>query len=824
LSGTKYRGALKRFLEYLFALSVIAVAYLLRWTLETRFGVKLPPFMTFYPAVMVVAILCGLWPGLFAVALATFLTDFLIFEPIGSLSLAKTSDAVALALFSGICIFVCVLSERYRRNQRQLTSLLTERAVQNTRAKLQAALASMTDAVFITDAAGRLIEFNHAFATFHRFRSKLECGPTLEEYRAVIDVFLPQGEPVPLEFWPVSRALRGESATDAEYTLRRKDTDESWVGSFSYSPIRGQSGAIAGSVVSARDITEQKRAVEAMRASEARYRTAFQTSIDAIAITRLSDGKYIEVNQKLIDILGYDRQEIIGRTALELEIWANRHDRANLTEGLAQRSVCRDLQAEFRRKSGNLFWGIVSASLIEIDGESCILSVVRDISEAKQAEEQIRNLAFFDPLTGLANRRLLMEQLRKSMAFSSRSHRKRGLLIADLDDFKTLNDTLGHETGDLLLREVARRVESCVREIDTVSRLGGDEFVVLLEDLGETEEDAASHAKTIAEKILNHLDRPYQLDGRECVSTCSIGITVFGDNHENINEVLKQADIAMYQAKGAGRNTIRFFAPELQTAVNARASMEEDLRQAIKAGEFVLYYQPQIENRRLVGAEALVRWNHPRLGMLPPSEFIPLAERTRLILPLGTWVLETACKQIAVWAGDKRTAEIVVAVNISALQLRQPDFVDAVMKALYRTGANPRNLKLELTESMLVENVEDVIAKMTDLKSHGLQFSVDDFGTGYSSLTYLKRLPLDQLKIDRSFVRDLLVDSSSGAIAQTIISLGRTMGLSVIAEGVETEEQRNLLAELGCHSYQGFLFSRPLPVDEFTAKLTAFME
>jgi EAL domain-containing protein (putative c-di-GMP-specific phosphodiesterase class I) len=345
--------------------------------------------------------------------------------------------------------------------------------------------------------------------------------------------------------------------------------------------------------------------------------------------------------------------------------------------------------------------------------------------------------------------------------------------------------------------------------------LGGDEFVVLLQDLSEMPEECAAQAKTVAEKILTSLQQPFLLDGRECRSSSSIGITVFGSPQNSTNEVLQQADIAMYQAKAAGRNTLHFFAPALQAAVNARAEMEEDLRQAIKTQDFKLYYQAQVDRGVMIGAEALVRWQHPKRGLLAPDEFIPLAEQTGLILLIGDWVLETACKQIAVWAARKNTSHLTAAVNISARQLLNPDFVKNVLAILQRTGANPQNLKLELTESMFVDDLEDVVAKMTALKSHGLRFALDDFGMGYSSLAYLRRLPLDQLKIDQEFVRDILVDASSSAIAQSIISLSRAMRLSVIAEGVETEGQRDYLARLGCHSFQGFLFSGPLPVEEF---------
>jgi diguanylate cyclase (GGDEF)-like protein len=384
-----------------------------------------------------------------------------------------------------------------------------------------------------------------------------------------------------------------------------------------------------------------------------------------------------------------------------------------------------------------------------------------------------------------------------------------------------LNDTLGHQAGDQLLQEAAKRITASVRETDFVARIGGDEFLVMLEELGEAPDHAAKQAKTVGEKLLTALAQPYLLNGRECLSTSSIGITVFGDRREETTEVLQQADIAMDHAKAAGRNTLRFFSPALGAAVSARAALEEDLRQAIGSGQFLLYYQPQVIRGMVTGAEALIRWKHPSCGIVPPDRFIPLAEETGLILPIGDWVLETACEQIASWAREKETAHLSVAVNISARQFRQPEFEQKVLAALKRTGADPRNLKLELTESMLLDNIEEVIAKMTNLRSHEIGFSLDDFGTGYSSLSYLKRLPLDQLKIDRTFVRDILTDISSGAIAETIISLGRAMGMPVIAEGVETEEQRVFLARRGCHAFQGYLTSRPLPLDEFQSLLKA---
>jgi len=556
-------------------------------------------------------------------------------------------------------------------------------------------------------------------------------------------------------------------------------------------------------------------ATEALRVSEERYRTAFQTSLDAININRLDDGKYIECNMAFLKIMGYEREEVIGMTSTELAIWADPRDRNNLAAMLHQNLSCRDFEARFRKKNGEVFWGLMSASVFELDGVPCILSMTRDISDAKAAEDKIRNLAFYDSLTSLPNRRLLLERLRQTLADSAPDRRMQALFHVDLDKFKTLNETLGHQTGDLLLQEAALRLTSCIGEDGTVARLGGDEFLVMLEKRSATAEGAAALATELGAKMLVTLSQPYLLAGHACRSTASIGVAVFGDSPDTADEVLQQADIALDQAKTAGRNTLRFFAPALQAAVNARATLENDLRKAIRTNQFVLYYQPQVDRNRLIGAEALIRWNHPKRGLLAPGEFIPIAEETGLILPLGEWVLETACAQVAVFAKQPSTAHVAIAVNISARQFRQPDFVQQVLAVLDRTGADPRNIELELTESMLVKDIEDVIAKMTELKSHGLRFSLDDFGTGYSSLAYLRRLPLDLLKIDRSFVRDILVDAGSGAIAQTVLSLSRAMGLPVIAEGVETEEQRDFLTGLGCHSFQGYLFSRPLPLDEF---------
>ena len=434
------------------------------------------------------------------------------------------------------------------------------------------------------------------------------------------------------------------------------------------------------------------------------------------------------------------------------------------------------------------------------------------------SEEKYRILAHRDPLTGLPNRDILHDRLDQALAASARNNRPGALMFIDLDNFKTFNDTLGHEKGDLLLQQVARRLATCVREGDTVARLGGDEFVVLLEDLSKSSEEAITQTETVGEKILATLNQPYLIEGDQTRSTPSIGITLFNGHQKSKEELLKQADLAMYQSKTAGRNTLRFFDPEMQARVTNRAALEHDLRNALAQQQFILYYQPQVtDNGRVTGAEALVRWQHPHRGLVSPLDFIALAEETGLILPLGHWVLETACTQLAKWANDPLTDLLTLAVNVSANQLHHADFVKQVLAILDRTGANPRRLKLELTESLLVSNVEATIAKMSLLKAQGVGFSLDDFGTGYSSLSYLKRLPLDQLKIDQGFVRDILTDPNDAAISQMVIALAESLGLTVIAEGVEIESQRDFLARQGCHAYQGYLFARPMPLIEFEA-------
>ncbi len=459
-----------------------------------------------------------------------------------------------------------------------------------------------------------------------------------------------------------------------------------------------------------------------------------------------------------------------------------------------------------------------------------IVGTVQDITARKKAEAEIRSLAYYDPLTGLPNRRLLLDRLAQALQLRRADHAHGALMFIDLDNFKDLNDTLGHDKGDALLRLVALRLLACVREVDTVCRLGGDEFVLLLSRLELAEGDnPVQVAETIGLKVVAALARPYPLAGMHLTSTPSIGVALFADDGLAVDEVIKRADVAMYQAKAAGRNTLRFYDPAIQAEMAERMQLAEDLRGALAAGQLRLVYQPQHDDTgRLVGAEALLRWLHPQRGPMSPAVFIPLAEQVGLMSTLGQWVLHEACQQLRTWLNNPAMGALhqgfALAVNVSAHQFRSPDFVADVGRVLAQAGLPPRTLKLELTESLMVHDVEDIIAKMNAVRPMGVQFSLDDFGTGYSSLTYLKRLPLDQLKIDQSFVRDVQTSPNDAAIARTVLALGQTLGLDVIAEGVETEAQRAFLLDMGCHSYQGYLFSKPLESKDFQAYALACIQ
>ena len=554
--------------------------------------------------------------------------------------------------------------------------------------------------------------------------------------------------------------------------------------------------------------------VEAQLRESSLYNQAILDNMVDGVITFDEEGVIQSCNRAAGRIFGFEGNEVLGSQVQNLSPPDMREHLTSFVQHVQKFQVAgpsshhRELTGQ--RKDGSVFPLDLALTAITHAGRAATIALTRDMSQQHQAAEEIFYLAFYDRLTDLPNRRLLMDYLKQALQASNRSGQHGALILLDLDHFKRLNDTLGYAAGDELLRQVGQRLKGCLRESDQVARLGGDEFVVLLGGLSELTHEAVHQAEVAAAKLMQELDEPFNLNGHIHNNTPSLGIVVF-QAHQYSNEVLLQnAEIAMYQAKNSGRTTYRFFDSAMQMAATIRSDRVRELQRALDEHEFVLYYQIQVNRAgRSIGAEALVRWSHPLRGIVSPGEFIALAEETRMILPLGQWVLEQACRQLALWATDEERRHWTLSVNVSALQFAQPEFVKHVLHALEQSGADPRKLKLELTESMLVNDVEGVIARMNALKVHEVQFSLDDFGTGYSSLTYLKRLPLDQLKIDQSFVRDLLSDPNDVAIAHAITALGHSLGLQVIAEGVETLGQCNLLAGIHCDAFQGYYFSRP---------------
>lgn len=610
-------------------------------------------------------------------------------------------------------------------------------------------------------------------------------------------------------------SLQDKLPYDVEHRLLMPDGRIKWVREHCSSEF-DEEGRPLRSIGAVQDITEQKQAEYTLRVAA----TAFETH-EGIMITDVQ-GNILRVNHAFQEITGYTFDEVKGRNPRLLS--SGRHNRefyaAIWQELLASGTWSGEIWD--RRKNGEIYpkWLTITAVRDGGGQTSEYVAIFSDITARKQAEEEIRSLAFYDALTHLPNRRLLLDRFRLALSMSARSHSYGGLLFLDMDRFKTLNDTLGHDYGDDMLVEVSRRIQSCVREVDTVARLGGDEFVVLLEELGPNPAEATQRIALVAEKIRVLLAQPYQLKGHEHHSSPSIGVVLYLGNEKGVDELLKHADMAMYQAKGSGRNAVRFYDPRMQQEVEMRVAMESDLRKAVAQGQLQLYYQVQVdEEGRPTGAEALIRWTHPHRGMVSPAQFIPVAEEGLLILEIGQWVLDTACCQLAEWTDKDTLRHLSLAVNVSAQQFRLPDFVERVDSTLRRHGIVPERLKLELTESVVLSDVADVIAKMRELKVLGVRLSLDDFGTGYSSLSYLKALPLDQIKIDQSFVRDIVTDPNDAVMVETIIGMAKNFGLDVIAEGVETEEQKLFLKRHGCLSYQGYLFGKPVPAEQFEALL-----
>jgi len=570
-------------------------------------------------------------------------------------------------------------------------------------------------------------------------------------------------------------------------------------------------GRPARSIGTISDISGRRQIEEALRVSERRYRALFERNLAGVYRTTI-EGRILDCNESFARIFGYSsREEVLRQAAWDFYI--RPEDRQAAVAKLIERQSLTNYELCLRRKDASLVWVLQNENLVE--GQDGLLSVIEgtiiDISERKRAEEQVKHLAFHDPLTNLPNRLLFNDRLTLAVAQAHRHNQRLAVLFLDLDRFKVINDSLGHSVGDELLRQVAERIQEHVREGDTVARLGGDEFTLLVPGI-TAEEDAAK----IARKICEAIHDPFWIDGRELFVTTSVGVSVYPSDGHDSETLIRNADSAMYRAKEQGRDNYQLYTPAMNAKAVERLSLESRLRQAVANEELELHFQPFIDLKtaELLGAEALLRWRHPELGLIPPGEFIPIAELSGLIVPIGEWVLRTACAEARKWH-EKGFQGLTVSVNLSSRQFQQSDLVSQVTHALDETGLEPDKLDLEITESNAMQNAEHSINMLWGLKKQGVRISMDDFGTGYSSLNYLKRFPIDRIKLDQSFVRDLPSDKDDAAIAMAVIAMGRSLELAVIAEGVETEEQLAFLKGQNCDQLQGFLLSKPLPPEAF---------
>ncbi|MFZ2301347.1 MAG: EAL domain-containing protein [Gallionella sp.] len=721
--------------------------------------------------------------------------------------LALLVSLASLFWFGGGILAVLFDRRMARQNAQDLAQLEQAHRQALTELEYQKYALDQHSIVCTTDVRGVITYVNEKFCAISQYSYDETIG---QNHRLI------NSGTHPREFFrSMYRTIAAGGVWHGEICNRAKDGSLFWVEG-TIVPFLGDNGKPFQYIAIRTDITERKKSDEALRVAAATFETH-----EAIVITDIN-ANIIRVNQAFQDITGYSSEEVLGKNPRILS--SGRQDKAFYAEMWKQLLATGTWTGEMwdRRKDGQVYpkWLTITAVKNEQGQTTEYVAIFSDITERKQAEEEIHNLAFYDALTNLPNRRLLLDRLRLALSVSARSHHYGAVLFLDMDKFKTLNDTLGHNHGDLLLVEVAKRIQSCVREVDTVARLGGDEFVVLIEEVSTNAKEASQKVALIAEKIRAALAAPYRLNDYGHHSSPSIGVCLYYGNAESMDTLLKHADLAMYQAKDSGRNAVRFFDPAMQQAVEIHAAIEADLRHAVPDKQLHLYYQIQVDNdHRPLGAEALVRWMHPVRGMVSPAQFIPIAEESSLILDIGHWVMETACRQLALWSRHEQTRGLILAVNVSAQQFSKHDFVEYVAEIIRVHQIDPARLKLELTESVVLTDVADVVAKMHALKAHGIRLSLDDFGTGYSSLSYLKQLPLDQLKIDQSFVRDIATDPNDAVMVKTIIGMAQNFHLNVIAEGVETEAQLDFLKRNGCMAYQGYLFSKPVPIGEFEALL-----
>lgn len=719
--------------------------------------------------------------------------------------LLRESRQIACWLVALMCLFALTLNFFQRRRHTAYARELRQgQALQASQTRLLTIVESAPECVMLVDANGRIIEMNAFGLALIGAQSKLQIlGKEAVELvdAAHRDAYLDMHLEV----------LWGD-ASELEFDLCGLSGKRITVKSHAV-PMQLDGKTVQLSFT--RDITQRKQAEAELRVAA----RAFE-SHEGMFITD-AQGLVLRINHAFTEITGYCADDIVGRKIASIGCGHPGDDAYRaLWDSVLQTGGWRG-EMLGRRKNGEPYpqWQSISAVHDDTGAVTHYVGTQHDLTEQKKAEEKINSLAFYDPVTGLPNRTLLTDRLKQALIGSERANSHGALLFIDLDKFKLVNETLGHNIGDALLGQVAQRLTHTAREGDTVAHLGGDDFVVILGNLGHPIKEAAVSAERMAERMMHALSKPYVLGALQHSATACMGVTLFHGTAIPGESYMKQSELAMYQAKAEGRGVIRFFDTAMEVAVKARASIESDLRTALDQQQLVLHFQPQVAGpeAHMVGAEVLVRWNHPVRGLVSPTEFIPMAEDSGLIVPMGRWILESACRQLARWANQPALSRLTLAVNVSARQMSHPDFIEHVRTALRLSGADPFLLKLELTESVLVNQLEEVIKKMHTIKELGVRFSLDDFGTGYSSLSYLKRLPLDQLKIDQSFVRDVLSDPNDAAIVRTVIAFGNSLGLEVIAEGVETASQRDILAQMGCYSYQGYYFSRPVAVQAMEA-------
>ncbi|MGH1431607.1 MAG: EAL domain-containing protein [Neptuniibacter sp.] len=697
-----------------------------------------------------------------------------------------------------------LLSHQIQRRAAEKALRKSQNESELSRQSLEATLAAIPDPLFEMDIHGRYLDCHVSHSEELKLPIDHIIGKSVFEvlpYKAaqLVVEALSEANLKGISHGYVMKMPSDEGDRQFELSVARKDLKDEVLPHF---------------VVVARDMTDRKKAEQELHIAA----TAFNSQ-EGMLITD-KDYRILRVNSAFTRVTGYEPEEVLGKTPAVLRSGKHESDFYNRMRTALYEDKYWQGEIWNKRKNGELYPQFLTITAVQSDsGEiTNFVGSFTDITQRKLDEEHIHKLAYYDPLTALPNRRSLQERLENALNSCKRTEQLGAVVFIDLDNFKNLNDTKGHNTGDQLLILVAGRLVQCVRNADMVARLGGDEFVVVLENLGAEEELAIDTVRRIVEKINMSLSFPFAIGKDNYLTSCSAGVTLFGRD-ELVDDVMKRSDMAMYQAKSSGKNTYQIFDPDSHMSLFSRAALEVELRKALPLNQFKLFYQVQYRGDQIIGAEVLLRWIHPERGVISPAEFIPLAEDTGLIIPIGEWVLNEACKQLKKWKVSPETEQLTLAVNVSARQFAQDHFVDDVQDCIDRNGIKGGQLKIELTESMVLLDIEDTIVKMSQLKLKGVRFSLDDFGTGYSSLLHLKRLPLNQLKIDHSFIRDIMIDSDDAEIVQTIVSMGHTLRLNVIAEGVETKEQQQFLAHCGCDCYQGYLFGRPMPLNEFEQQL-----